>query len=327
MINFNLTSSNNYHLVQSQINGLIQRHLPAGSWSESEGYVPGKLNFTLFIDNEAEVLMSHGAADKSYHWKRDKEGLRLNHHRRRSHLLVPGEFLAQRISSSGGLHFKAPRQVHVVGWPRLDLLLDLARKPSIFRFSWFGKRRRRVLWAPTHDYSKKGQKKVSLSSYPDFEPYIQELEKYYDVAVALHPRNRKDKAPTDTLLLWADVVISDFGTLVYEAWALGKQVIFPDWLIRDKLVKYLPHAAEGRIFAESIGLHAGGFEEMCDMIAENSPLDEKSRQFIEHYLEPDYHGCSAKRAADLLLELAESGSRPPGRSRRPDYPNGKQEDK
>ena len=53
------------------------------------------------------------------------------------------------------------------------------------------------------------------------------FEEHFDFEVSLHPRNRKDKRPTTYGILDCDYVISDFGTMVYEAWALGKPVIFP----------------------------------------------------------------------------------------------------
>jgi CDP-glycerol glycerophosphotransferase (TagB/SpsB family) len=306
MINFNLTSSQNYKLVQEQINGLIQAHLPPGSFTETvEEYVPGKLNFSLFIDKASDVLMSHGAADKNYHWKSNDEGVRFNHCRERKHLLVPGNFLVKRIVKSKRLDFDAS-QVHSVGWPRLDRLLAMReeQKDSLAALKK-SRKRKTVLWAPTHDFSKKGEAKVTLSSYPAFQPYYDKLGEHFETTVSLHPRNRKDKAPTDQLLLESDVVVSDFGTMVYEAWALGKQVIFPSWLMRDKMLEYGNKSAESVIFRDLIGLHATSFDNMCELINTDIKNDERSQKFIDEYLDPAYFGCSGKRVANLLVELAE----------------------
>jgi len=102
------------------------------------------LNFTLFIDKEADVLMSHGAADKNYMWRKAADGGYVNHQRRRSHLFVPGAFLVDRISksklSSCGL------VAEPVGCLRLDgLLAELAELPC-------NDGRRCFLYAPTHDF-------------------------------------------------------------------------------------------------------------------------------------------------------------------------------
>jgi len=43
--------------------------------------------------------------------------------------------------------------------------------------------------------------------------------------------------PTMQPLVDADVVIADAGSTIYEAWALGKPVIFPDWLGKGRSAK------------------------------------------------------------------------------------------
>lgn len=318
LVNFNLSKSKNYALVQKQLLDVIKRHLPQDSWREShEQYVEGCLNFTLFIAQEADVLMSHGAADKSYHWKSDDLGRRFNHERRRSHLLVPGQFLVDRIVSSRSLRFDS-EHVHSVGWPRLDLLLE-AQRQAAKASDASQTSRKKVLWAPSHDYSKKGDEQVSLSSYPEFVPYVDELRKRYDVDVSLHPRNRGDKAPTKDSLVDCDVVITDFGTMVYEAWALGKQVIFPFWLIGERMLHYGKGSFEAKIFRERIGLHADSFEQMCEFIDTHRAIEPAHRQMIDHFLEPSYLGCSGKRIADLLLDLAQQKR---GRSQNSIYTKG-----
>lgn len=302
-LNFVKTSSRNYAAVQEQILGTIKAHLPEGSWLESIGARrEGHLNFTLFIHQPADVVMSHGLADKSYFFRKNENGERIT--RRLSHVLVPGEWLRRRLIDSKRLHLE-PAQVHVVGWPRLDLLLDaqggLNDQPAISR-------RKRVLWAPTHDYARRGEEQVSMSSYPDFEPHAQQLEADFDVQLSLHPRNRRDKVPTTDKLLWADYVISDFGTMVYEAWALGKPVIFPAWIIRDRILQYLsPECAEGVIFRHGIGLHASSFEELREFIHAGVGIDSTVHAFMDEYLAPEYRGNSARRVADLLLGLEASG--------------------
>lgn len=299
-INFVRTPSKNYAQVQSQILGLIQAHLPAGSFSETEGVArDGRLNFTLFIHQPADVVMSHGVADKNYFFRKDEEGARIANRLR--HVFVPGQWLKRRLVASKRLEL-AEHQVHAVGWPRLDGLLELqAQRPQEPRDG----RRLRVLWAPTHDYARRGDEQVSLSSYPGFEPHLALLEQKFDVQVSLHPRNRRDKVPTVDKLLWADYVISDFGTMVYEAWALGKPVIFPDWVIRDPILAYLPAgSAERHIFSEGIGLHPSSPDELMDMISSGAGICAATEAFLHEYLAPEYTGCSARRTATLLAELA-----------------------
>ncbi|MEE2001523.1 CDP-glycerol glycerophosphotransferase family protein [Alkalimonas sp. MEB108] len=301
MINFNLTTSKNYLGVQSQLNTLIQKHLPAGSYTETTlEYVEGALNFTMFVMQQADVLMSHGAADKNYHWKKYANKSFVNEQTRRKHLFVPGNLLVDRISQSRKLPSFNRTNVHSVGWPRLDALIALQNEYDKVKPAT-GKKN--VLWAPTHDYNRKGANADVISSYPDFEPYMEQLAVHYDVNVSLHPRNRKDKKPTYQQLLEADVVISDLGTMVWEAWALGKTLIFPDWIIKERMLKHKKNSAEWRIFAEDYGLHASSIEHMKDVIAESPAMDTRTKEFFEYYLDPKYLGCSGKRIADLLLAL------------------------
>jgi hypothetical protein len=299
-VNFVRTKSKNYAKVQEQTLGMIKAALPAGHCLESIGVRrEGCLNFTLFIHQPADVVLSHGVADKNYFFRKDKNGERIAS--RLSHVLVPGEWLRKRLIGSKKLGLSG-EQVHVVGWPRLDTLIarqtQLDSEPTI-------PRRKRVLWAPTHDYARRGQEQVSLSSYPEFEPYVQQLQTEFDVQVALHPRNRRDKVPTNEKLLWADYVISDFGTMVYEAWALGKLVIFPGWIIRDRILEFLPAGcAESVIFRQGIGLHATSFGELRAFIHAAQAIDPIVYAFMDNYLAREYRGTSSQRVADVLLRLA-----------------------
>jgi hypothetical protein len=299
-VNLVKTSSRNYLQVQAQILGLIKAELPADAFLESVGERrDDALNFTLFIHQPSDVLMSHGLADKNYFFRKDESGERIAS--RLSHVFVPGGWLRDRILGSRKLGLSAD-QVHVVGWPRLDQLLELQASEVPLESA---PRKKRVLWAPTHDFARRGNEQVSLSSYPEFEANLEQLETRFDVAVSLHPRNRRDKVPTVEKLLWSDCVISDFGTMVYEAWALGKPVIFPDWIIRDRILEYLPSGtAESVIFSSGIGLHASSFDELCDFVEAGADVDAHTQAFMDSYLAPEYRGTSARRAADLLLQLA-----------------------
>ncbi len=305
VINLIDTSGTVYHGVQEQIWGSISRHLPRRSWTSSpRKYVPGALNFSLFINLDSDVLMSHGVADKNYLWRKSDDGERALTRGHRTDVLVPGPMLQRRVTKSKVLAIDGDH-VHSVGWPRLDLLL--ARQAQVrSRLRRRGRRRLRVLWAPTHDFVKKGDGEVTLSSYPAFEEYLEPLRKHFDVEVSEHPRNRgkgNSRRPTTDQLVDADVVISDFGTMVYEAWALGKQVIFPHWINGEALTHAHRRAAENTIYTERIGLHADSFDELVEMIQERREPDPRLEKFLADYLDPRYRGTSGKRIADLLLRL------------------------
>jgi hypothetical protein len=129
------------------------------------------------------------------------------------------------------------------------------------------------------------------------------------------------------------VVISDFGTMVYEAWALGKPVIFPRWAMDvETLINRNPLSAESYIYRNRIGLHPESLEEMQTMLDEiqlkvignrftrllkriariktqrKDASDLRGpgvKEFITHYVDPEHQGKDAKRTADVLVEIAQ----------------------
>jgi CDP-glycerol glycerophosphotransferase (TagB/SpsB family) len=301
-INFVLSDSDSYKLVQRQILRTIKDHLDPREYQETTSKrVDGAVNFGLFIHQPTDYLMSHGVADKNYFYRQDKKGNRLAD--RLKGAFVPGGWLKRRLAGSDRLKF-VESQLHVVGWPRLDVLLAEQAEYDKKKLTQDPKRKKKVLWAPTHDFRRRGPDNVSTSSYPEFAKYLSSLEQKYDVAVSLHPRNRTDKTPTAHSLVESDIVISDFGTLVYEAWALGKQVIFPSWIIGSRIIEYMPNSGEGYIFRKRIGLHANSIDDVHDFLDSTPPFDEKLKEFLNDYLEPEYRGSSGKRIAQLLLSLS-----------------------
>lgn len=299
-INHVLTPASSYFGVQNQLLGLIDAQLPDPKPTRGP-YVEGAVNFCLFIRHRADVVMSHGAADKSYLWTPDGQGHRFANDRQ--HLFVPGQWLKRRIVASRAITLGEDR-IHVVGWPRLDMLLNQAQPPAPRGRP--KEEKPRILWAPTHNRRKRGDTGRSTSSFPAFEGYLKTLSRFATVDVSLHPRNRISKTPTGASMPRSDIVIADFGTTVYEAWALGKPVIFPRWLLGDRIADFLPASAEAYIFTERIGYHPESFDEMVDIVRSGPVITPDVREFLDDYLEPAYFGCSSARVAELLMQLAES---------------------
>jgi hypothetical protein len=301
-INLVTIRSPNYVPVQEQIGDAVLRHLPRRAVSRSfDDLRPGAVNLSLFIHRPADVLLSHGLADKRYFFVLEDESRerRIN---RFEHVLVPGEWMRDQLLRAKGVELR-PDQIHIVGWPRLDSLLERQRRVDA-RATPRPHRRPRVLWAPSHDRRKRGPEQESTSSYPAFEEHLPELREHADVRVSVHPINREDKRPTDEALLWADVVVSDFGTMVYEAWALGKPVLFPTWILRDRVVRYLRLSAEAHIFRERIGLHPDSIDELIDLVRDGDPSPGPDvRAFMSRYLAPDTLGRSGRVAAAVLDDI------------------------
>jgi hypothetical protein len=294
-INFVLDYSEAYGAVESQLLDLIEAQLP-GPPPVRGDYVPGDLNFCLFIRPQSDVVMSHGVADKNYFWSPDGQGQRLAN--QREALLVPGDWLKRRLVKSKAITLP-PDRIHVVGWPRLDLLIP---QVPVARRRRDGKPR--VLWAPTHNKRKRGDTARSTSSFPEFENYLRTLSRFAWIDVSVHPRNRADRRPTGASMPRSDVVVADFGTTVYEAWALGKPVIFPRWLLADRITEYMKSSAESYIFRHRIGYHPDSFDELVDILQAGPVITEDVRAFMDDYLAPQYFGTSSARVAQVLQDLA-----------------------
>ncbi len=297
-IHYVLDRAGSYQGVQSQLLELIDPHLPEPHPTREPEYRRGALNFCLFIRPRADVVLSHGVADKNYFWSSDGQGKRLAN--QRQHLLVPGDWLRRRLLESRAIRLDADH-IHVVGWPRLDLLIPQVpqQRPRLF-----GTAKPQVLWAPTHNRRKRGEAGKSTSSFPEFGNYVRALSRFARVDVSVHPRNRIDHTPTGASMPRSDIVVADFGTTVYEAWALGKPVIFPRWLLADRIAEHMPGSAESLIFAERIGYHPDSFDELVDIVRAGPVLTPDVRAFMADYLAPEYFGTSGARVAQVLTEIA-----------------------
>lgn len=307
--------SRTYLQVQRQIFDLVAEHLPPHRVTRTvSAPAPDRLNWVLHIragrydkqvPTPGQVVMSHGLADKSYLFVRHHETGEplLNSF---EHVLVPGQWHRHRIlerakgKNRRGRILLGEDNVHVVGWPRLDPLVRAGghvRAPVVDRPL-------RLLWAPSHDNTRIGSGRRALSSYPAFEEHLPRLQQEFDVRVSLHPRNRSDKAPTQGAMAWADIVIGDFGTTLYEGWALDKCVIMPTWLIPPDIGTRMRHTAEAYVYRTGIGNHAGSIDELIEMAHANEAPDRAVKTFMDDYLEPQHLGTSARRIAQVLDSLA-----------------------
>ena len=341
-INFVWLPGKTYARVQDQIFSLIEAKLPPKSVVYSvDDAVEGTVSLSLFIRQgrgetskrvPADIVMAHGIADKRYFFIQDSETNEplANQY---DYVFVPGAWHINRLIE--GTYRRNPHyqitleqhQMKKVGWLRLDPLIEEAKTRDAEPHH-----RLRILWAPTHNVVKGESEEITPSSFPGFKPHVKETAARYIFRVSLHPRNRTDKAPTGNQLVWSDVVISDFGTMVYEAWALGKPVIFPRWCIDvETLISRNPLSAEAYIYKNKIGLHPESPEEMWQMLDQiqgkliGNPLTRMIKRvtrikrprksgadlrgpgvarFIDHYVDPEMRGNDAQRTADELIAIA-----------------------
>jgi len=308
-VHYTYVASENLRLLEQEFAAGIDAQLP--DWESTQAPVvtrAGAVNVTFFIYRRAPVMMYHGLADKNYLTRRDPQrGFEINKYRT---VCVPGDWLKRKLLTTRGVELSA-NQIKVVGWPRIDTLLAAQRKylsertlaEKLGKLSPF--RKIKVLWAPTHNAESKAG---VISSYPGILHYEDRLRTLFDYDVSLHPNLRESKKPTFEKLIEADVVIADRGTLVYEAWSLGKPVIFPSWLIGEGNLYDDLGSAESHIFHERLGLHANSFDEMVDMIRQVTCPDARTLQFMESYLPRRTLGSSYKLIAEAVDEVWESGN-------------------
>lgn len=323
-INFVWQLHRNYAYIQQQIFGLIEDCLPKGSVVHTVGdAVEGALSLSLFIRQSreeiaatpADIVMAHGIADKRYFFIVGSDGLPLVNNCK--YVFVPGDWHVNRLVE--GRYRRNPKyqlmlqdnQIRKVGWLRLDPMISKTKQDQ-------GKahRRLKVLWAPTHNTitSAKSDSDLAPSSFPAFKKHLPWLYLKYKCDVSLHPRNRGTKTPTTEKLIECDVVISDFGTMVFESWALGKPVIFPRWCIDvDTLLERNPLSAEAYIYRNRIGLHPETPSEMHKMLRDIDRNRKKDPSkdfrgpgvaaFIDHYIDPKERGFDAQRTANELVAI------------------------
>jgi len=346
-INFCWGFGKTYVNVQEQIFGLIEAQFAPGVVTHTiEDAVQGAVNLSLFIRQgrekddahkvAADVILAHGIADKRYFFTQDSD-TSLPLANEYEYLLVPGSWHVNRLIE--GTYRRNPhyqitveqKQIKKVGWLRLDSLIKESatqdKEPH---------HRLRVLWAPTHNVvpgtNDKKIDEIATSSFPGFKQHVKETASRYIFRVSLHPRNRSDRTPTGSQLVWSDVVISDFGTMVYEAWALGKPVIFPRWCIDvETLINRNPLSAESYIYRNRIGLHPESKEEMNQILdaiqnevignsitrlvkrisrinrPHKAAIDLRGNgvsEFIDHYVDPTYRGNDSRRTAEVLMQIA-----------------------
>jgi hypothetical protein len=319
-INFVWQHHRNYAYIQEQIFGLIEECLPKNSVVHTVGdAIEGSLSLSLFIRQSreeiavtpADIVLAHGIADKRYFFIIGSDGLPLVNSCK--YVFVPGDWHVNRLIE--GRYRKNPKyqitlqdsQIRKVGWLRLDPMLNSSKSPNSHR-------RLRVLWAPTHNTIASAGSELSPSSFPAFKKHLPWIFINHKTEVSLHPRNRGTKTPTTEKLIASDVVISDFGTMVFEAWALGKPVIFPRWCIDvSTLLERNPLSAEAYIYRHKIGLHPESPKEMHKMLREikrarrgNVIQDLRGSgvaKFIDHYIDPATRGNDAQRTADELLAI------------------------
>lgn len=236
-----------------------------------------------------DIFFSHGIGDKNY-WIGP-------HIKDYNYAFAWGPSWEERMRKTG---YKG--EIFVCGYPKLDPIIngeveyEKHDKPYI-------------IWAPTHGYSNKHR---GRSSYPECLSLIKEIPIDYETKICLHPtskmHNKEKHKPTLIELLEADVVIADAGSTLYEAWILGKPVIFPDWICSYDTINHFakdPDNFEYQIYSKKIGYHAKDMKHMNKLIeiALRDGMKDEEKEFIESIYPSELRGKAGKTAAKYLKQL------------------------
>lgn len=290
MINFIIPKTKYYVDVLYTMINPIKDNLNSEDYLISDISIQDCINIHFFNESDyinqvgllgKSVFISHGIADKN--WRN------LNVVDKFNYIVVSGYSWKEKMIKDG----LSEDRIFIGGYPKLDYILDKKKKSD----------KKTILWCPTHNMNPNS--KCRVSSYPYLKEYLHEIPSEFEVLISEHPANKTNRKSTMEELVDADIVIADTGSTLYEAWILGKPVIFPDWIIKDSILKSYPNSFEYKIFSKKIGYHANNIEDMISLIYSSFGLgiDEKTELFIEGILPKSLRGSSGKTIAAFLKNI------------------------
>lgn len=284
-INF-MYSAGPYQKILDSIIEPIMLYLPDAT--RLRGYQEGKLNVRFFLAGPPKnvVFISHGMGDKG--WRDGKAVKDFDY------ICVSGPDWKEKLIRQG----VEENKILINGYTKLDPIF----KNHIKKIHDDDKLH--VLYAPTHNTDPENA--GSISSYPRLIPFLDSIPEDMELIKSAHPYNNNGIITMD-LLTWADVIISDCSSIIYEAFALDIPVVFPDWLIMDNIMRICPDTFTGKIYREGIGYHAKDIRQMWELTrtAASRGLNSYTREFIEGIFPEKLRGRSGETTAGILINLSE----------------------
>ena len=253
---------------------------------------PDCLSVSLHVGDAADVFMSHGIADKN--WRNSD---------------VMGEFEDVCVSGEAMRHkllFQGIDNdaIHIIGYPFLDKTFEAVRDGIV------GDRSNLVVWAPTHQNSPS----TAPGLGPRLEPRCENnmFNEHWSFVSAIHPFHAASNQTTQELMAQSAVVVADTGSSVYEAWALGKPVVFAPFALAvngehvPDIAKRWRGSLEAQIYFNRVGRHADdmyGVEWLIHHAMHNGITPEETA-FIDRVFQKELRGRSGEHAANTFVQIA-----------------------
>lgn len=270
-----LVRKGNYEIVDWAHVEPTLEHLEGGEIAHESSSEALNVSLSWEVFPKADVFLSHGLADKNWRNADKMSGY--------GHVLVSGPAWKEKLVGQGML----PSAISVVGYPFLDPVWDLERSREF------------LVWAPTHKATSEVTTEGRLS-----EELLDRLRKEFPLEIISHPVG--SKRLSRDVLPRAAVMIADAGSTLYEAWAFGIPVVFPDWLVKEAVLKRWPGSFEAMIYERGLGWHADSEEELIDLVGEvwkTGELGTGVEEFMEGILPSGLRGHSGEVAARELMRL------------------------
>lgn len=291
-INFVVNDPSAYESVIQEMIQSVRLYLPDSVISDAavedevnvHFFVPGDWNYRdrACFENGVKVFLPHGISDKGY-----RTGETLKDF---DFICVSGPLWVEKLTGEG-----IPKEkLFIGGYPKLDEVF--AGRNAQKRLT----ERKRVVYAPTHTNS-------WACSYDRLTGDLIKLPDGFEVITSLHPYNSCNHQSSSEHLIHADVVITDTGSLIWEAWALNIPVVFPDWLIKDSLISAWPTTLTSYVYREGIGYHAESLETLLEQvcIAAEQGITDREQRLIERVFPRELRGISGRFTAEHLMRIAD----------------------
>jgi hypothetical protein len=290
MINFIEVEYDNpyYQICKEFINPII-KYLPDNLYKFSNECQLDCVNVIFFTENGVKeevkmsegnginVFISHGIADKNW-----RTADRVNDF---DFVCVSGDLWKDKLIQQG-LH---ESKIILNGYTKMDNIFKIQKS--------YIKNKPTILFAPTHN--------TSVTCYDKLNNVLDRLKNDYEIIISEHPFNKIDKVVTSNEYLEADVVIADFGSSMYEAWALNKPCVFADWLVKEDINELYPNSFEDYIYNNSIDYHANNEDEFIELIevACEKGITNEAVNFIDGIFNKELRGNSGEITANILKEI------------------------